>query len=357
VAALVSNPRGIVKSPAGSGKTIIGAAALDRFVRSYWFSMAPLFRRLGRPPAVMWLANTQEQLQQAREAVAGFPDIVSHCRLTTACYAGIPDCREAVLVILDECHHVASPEYRRCLDGCGGWRWGLSATPERADDLAADVYTLIGPIVSSLAEPLIQLRIRKWRRVSPEDIRSRTTWHFCQQIGIFENAKRNAKIVRLALEHAGDSTLILVGSIEHGKTLAERIGGAVVAYSKMGVKKRRDALEGFKAGSIRCMIATSLADEGLDVPRANVLILASGGRSSRLAEQRSGRVLRAWADKTHGTIHDFADGFHFYNAAQARARRAVYASLGYEIAEAVIDGGTPSLFNAQRATLPQVAPH
>ena len=371
VEALLANPRGILKSPAGSGKTLIGAAALAQWIDT--FQPGPLLARLGGP-RVVWIAPTVETCDQARNAMKNFPQIGQKCRLEVACYASIPDCRGAAMVILDEMHRVAAPEYRKCLDGFTGWRWGLSATPERSDDLAPDVYTLIGPVVCTIdrkeliasgnlaearvifhkpnlpmefqgqimreAEPLIHLRERIWCRVSAEDIRRRTIWAICQKIAVFENFKRNEKIIALAHEHAAASTIILVGTVEHGKALAARIPGAVVAHSKMGVKARRDTMAAFRAGELRCMIGTSLLDEGFDAPCTAVMIITSGGRSSRKAEQTTGRALRPFAGKEFGLIHDFWDHQFTFNLAQSKARRKVYASLGYEIFDDAIDGET-----------------
>mgnify|MGYP002145152819 CR=1 FL=1 len=169
----------------------------------------------------------------------------------------------------------------------------------------------------------------------PEDeIRKRTLWTLAQEIGIFENARRNARVVEIAREHAADSTLILVGSIDHGQLFTEQLPGAVMAHSKMGAKKRRETIEAFKAGDLRCLVATSLADEGLDVPCASVLILAAGGRSAAKAEQRTGRVLRPFDGKECGVIHDFHDHQHYFLEAQSKARGKLYTSLGYAIQNA-----------------------
>lgn len=353
--------RGICKAPAGSGKTIIAAAALERWVG----------RRIGRS-RVIWVANTTDQLDQARRAVALFPAIAQFAVVDFACYAGVPSLAGYGLVICDECHHVAAPGFAPKLGFYGGPRWGLSATPDRADDLKAVVYALLGDIVHEVprealvdARQLAQARVlvhapnrkgdmegdiraaalpayeerkRKWpwlfrTKQSADDQMGRCVWQSAQEVGIFQNAARNQRIVALACEHAADSTLILVGSIVHGLAIAAQVAGAEVCYAKLGAKKRRAMIAAFAAGELKTMVATSLADEGLDVPRANVLILAAAGRSVAKAEQRTGRVLRAFHDKEHGTIHDFADLQHYFLAAQARKRFAVYRSLGYTITE------------------------
>ena len=77
------------------------------------------------------------------------------------------------------------------------------------------------------------------------------------------------------------------------------------------------------------LFSSSLADEGLDVPRASVLVLAAGGRSAGKLEQRAGRVLRPFEGKSAGVVHDFLDRGCLFGHAQARARTKVYEKLGY----------------------------
>jgi superfamily II DNA or RNA helicase len=153
---------------------------------------------------------------------------------------------------------------------------------------------------------------------------------------IVENQARQYEIARLATRHIadGDSVLIIVYAIEQGRDLMARIPGARLVFSGMTVKadgRRSDLIQAFKDGVCRCLIATSLADEGLDCPRANVLILAAGGRSTAKSEQRTGRVLRTFAGKTHGVIYDFLDLDHPMASAQSWQRFKTYKKLGYAI--------------------------
>lgn len=362
VQSLISCSRGIVKAPAGSGKTIIGAAAIDAWLMS----------QSGRKK-IAWVANTIDQTFQARKAVDAFPEISERSVVDFFCYAGAASLAEYDLAILDECHHAAAPAFAPKLRHFDGPRWGLSATPERADDLKELVFDLIGPIIHEVprealvdagqlaqarvfihspnrkgemeaeirnaAMPMYEMRKRKWpfifrSKQAADEQMGRCIWQAAQETGIQTNQKRNARIVELAIRHAKDSTLVIVGSIEHGQALADQVSGAELCYAKLGKKKRQELLAAFSCGAVRTLFATSLADEGLDVPRANCLILAAGGRSAAKAEQRTGRVLRSFSDKTHGTIHDFADLQHYFLAAQARKRIAVYRSLGYQIENA-----------------------
>ncbi len=362
VQSLVSCIRGIVKAPAGSGKTIIGAAAIDAWLRS----------QSGRRK-IAWVANTIDQTFQARKAVKNFPEISNQSVVDFFCYAGAGSLADYDLVILDECHHAAAPSFASKLRYFDGPRWGLSATPERADDLKDVVFDLIGPIIHEVprevlvdagqlaqarvfihspnaksemeaeirdaAMPVLEARKRKWpflfrSKNAADEQMGRCIWQAAQETGITCNRKRNDRIVNLAIKHHEDSTLVIVGSIEHGQALVAQVPGAELCYAKLGKKKRQNLLSAFSSGDLKTLFATSLADEGLDVPRANCMILAAAGRSAAKAEQRTGRVLRSFSGKTHGTIHDFADLQHYFLAAQARKRIAVYRSLGYQIESA-----------------------
>jgi superfamily II DNA or RNA helicase len=364
VSAISSAHRGIIEAPPGSGKTIIAAAAIARWV------VAHRHPNVDHRFKVAWIANTVDQLAQAKEALAHFPVIQQCAEMKLACYASALSLAGFDLIVLDECHHVAAEEYRKMLSYATGTRWGFSATPTREDDLQRDVFALIGPVVhtvtrealvaagqiaqarvifhapnsaksmekavEALALPEIAARRRRFgflfsNPASAKEQESRVFWQFAQQVGIFENEPRNAKIVALAKEHASDSVLVIVGKIEHGMLLAEQIPGSIMLHSKVGRKVRAETIDGFRAGTIKCVIATSLADEGLDVPRANVLILASAGRSAIKAAQRTGRVLRTFAEKTHGTIHDFEDRQHYFLRAQSKKRAAIYKTLGYQV--------------------------
>jgi len=376
--AIVSCREGIIKAPAGSGKTIIGAKALARWA-------APRARLSRRRMRVACRANTIEQTEQWKKAFAHFPEIAEACDLTIGCYAAGASVQAADLAIFDECHHIAGLEFRKILDGFAGWRWGFSATPHREDDLAQDVYELLGPIVCEitreevqevggiveakvlihqpnrakemeqavrlLAQPMFEERARKMRAYlkgawDDKEQMSRCVWQCLQDIAIVENAARNKAIVDIASQHAEASLIILIGRVDHGTALAARIPGSVVVHSGMTRKgstsperpqgwTRKEALTAFSAGEIRTIFATSLADEGLDVPRANALIMAAAGRSAAKAEQRTGRVLRTFHDKTHGTIHDFMDIQHYFIAAQSKQRIATYRQLGYAVTFAI----------------------
>lgn len=344
VAFLQDKTRGFIVSPAGSGKTIIAAAAA-----------AQAFPFAAR---IVWLANTREQVQQAEEAAKKFAlEISAHC------VAAQPDCTDADLVIVDEAHHMPAATWAATIARASGAVWGFSATPwskdpERDKQLSQffqnfhivprdqvqaggsitegrvivhdlDVTGMFNDWIDrQTAEETIR-RCRRFPFVPAEEHERRARWQFTAQ-AIRENAARNDRIVELATR-SDASVLVLVSTVEHGEQLEARIPGSVLVHAKLGKKRRAEAIGSFRDGTLRCMIATSLADEGLDVPRASVLVLASGGRSPGKIEQRAGRVMRPHEGKTFGTVHDFNDRGAGLANSQWFARWKTYKSLGYSV--------------------------
>lgn len=293
--------------------------------------------------------------------------------------------------LVHNCHHAPAEGWAAQIASCGGTVWGFTATPPEEEDERLPAYTAIfggecfeisreevgsrlvqasvimlsatdyglKDVIDSEIETAMAYRRRYWhtaeiamcRRIladkSASDERKtaavvmmeklenqlwgQVAWQCCVKFGIVGNKLRTRAAVAKAVEHRRDSVIVLVNHVDHAEFVAGEIPGAVACYSKMGKKKRRDALEGFSGGRVPCIVATSLADEGLDVPRANVLVLVSAGRSNARTEQRTGRVLRSFAGKSSGIIYDFNDLWHPLAAKHSRVRANLYSKLGYSV--------------------------
>lgn len=345
--------RAFVVSPAGSGKTIMAAAAASR--------------KVGAFARVAWLANTREQCEQARAAClrVRWPDPVS---IDIRCVAGRPDVSGADLVIIDEAHHTPARTWWNAVAQAPATVWGFSATPwsgdwerdailkaffgednfvtiPRDEVQAGGSITAGRVIIHDLDEPgafdaaiaektaaEVVVRMKRHPYIPRDEQERRVRWQFTAE-AVRANPVRNSRIVEIANETTA-ATLVLVSTVEHGEQLAATITGATLVHAKLGKKKRTAAIDAFRDGSLRCMIATSLADEGLDVPRASVLVLAAGGRSAGKLEQRAGRVMRPHEGKKFGLVHDFADRGAGLAHNQFKARALTYKRLGYTITNA-----------------------
>jgi superfamily II DNA or RNA helicase len=359
---LLPRKRGFIVAPAGSGKTIIAAraaalvAALVATGRSVLHS---------GPVALVWIANTREQVEQAEKALSATP-CSAPVDITVCCAAALPDLSKADIVIVDEAHHMPAETWAATIERTplDAVLWGFSATPYGEDDerntlldgtfqefffiarhrVEESGHLIKGKVFMHDLDPPgcydaeikarttmeVRRRCVVFPRVAPFEHQRRAQWQITQET-VQQNSARNLSACHLArtLAAAGESVLILVHSIEHGEKLAAQLDGSACVHSKLPKKKRRESIESLRDGSRKILIATSLADEGLDVPRASRLILVAGGRSAGKLEQRAGRVLRPFEGKNGGEIHDFLDRGALFAHQQAKARMRVYEQLGY----------------------------
>ena len=356
---------GLLHAPAGSGKTVIGANAVAVAIR----------HKVAEN--IVWIGNTIEQCQQARDALREAGALAGgDVRLRVCCSAANPDLRSADLVVFDECHHIPAQTWVALITQVKPTAivWGLTATPDHENPFRnavvnaafphrftvdrerlvaaghivggrvqmhdVDVPGAFDAEIEAFTVQETRRRVRRFPLVSPGEHYRRAKWQVTQEF-IQENENRNSSIVSLAQSAAddGDSVLLLVHSIAHGSLLVARLSGASLVHSKVGARARGELVQGFRDGSLRILCSTSLADEGLDVPRASILVLAAGGRSGGRVEQRVGRILRPFEGKTGGTVHDFLDRASVFGYAQARARMKVYEKLGYH--PGIVSYGNP----------------
>ncbi|HTJ77685.1 MAG TPA: helicase-related protein [Rariglobus sp.] len=349
---LAPRKRALCVVPAGGGKTIIGASALAVAVQPW--------------DLIGWACNTREQVEQGGAALKAAGVTPAWVR----CIAGLTreDTASIDFLIVDEVHHLPAASWALVTDACQGIIWGLTATPKSGDpdrdwqfnrfwgdgntikvtreEVMAGGHLAPGRVIildldqqgefDATINAAAQIESLKMARRFPAldggELFRRAQWRVTLDL-LIENPARNAAVVETARSEMikGQSVLILVAEVEQGQRFCDKIEGAELAHSKMGAKKRRDAIARFRDGTLRCLVATSLADEGLDVPRASVLILATAGRSGAKLEQRTGRVMRPHEGKGVGLVYDFADQGASMARSQGLARRRVYKQLGYSI--------------------------
>ena len=165
-------------------------------------------------------------------------------------------------------------------------------------------------------------------RITDEELKRMCAWESLVDIGICQNKERNDYAIQYAMEHGDMQTLILIPRITLGEDYERRIPGSRLVHSKISKKLRKAAMDEFKSGQLKTMIATSLADEGLDLPNVDLLIMVSGGRSSQKTIQRASRALRKTETKNCATILDFSDKFHPIGSFHAKKRMTCYRQLG-----------------------------
>ena len=72
-------------------------------------------------------------------------------------------------------------------------------------------------------------------------------------------------------------------------------------------KARRETLEAVRNGKAHVLVASNIADEGLDLPRLDTLIVALPFRAKGRAIQRIGRIMRPSPGKDLPVVVDLLD--------------------------------------------------
>lgn len=243
---------------------------------------------------------------------------------TTKYAKAIDECvKGADMVIWDEVHRIAcdmAMGVAEKIENATYWV-GLSASPWRDDGADIMIEACIGSIEYRLsASDLIDMGylvppiIRRVRVPSsiPWEMDNRTYDQIYRQ-EIVENGYRNRLILKYVSDFMGLDipTLVLVTQIKHGNTLRRLIKDEFNPIDFLSGRDlsviRNETIQQMRDGSRLGLIASTIADEGLDIKRLAGLIMAGGGKSSTRALQRVGRVLRPFDGKTHALVIDFAD--------------------------------------------------
>jgi superfamily II DNA or RNA helicase len=89
----------------------------------------------------------------------------------------------------------------------------------------------------------------------------------------------------------------------------------------VGRTRDRDAaFARVRAGEAKVLIATQLADEGLDLPELVAVHLVAPCRAGNRVIQRIGRVMRASSGKARPVVYDYVDNMSLLQS-QWRSRR------------------------------------
>lgn len=216
-------------------------------------------------------------------------------------------------VIIDEFHHAAADTYLIAnedhLKNCY-YRIGLTATNFRNDgaDLALEAVLnnvlFEYPIKQAIADGYL---MRPEFKVIPTVLDQESNYQKAYRNQIVDNEHRNDRIRAIAEVHRKNSVLILVKQIEHGEALQKLLPGYEFVQGETKDHERERALEDFRKGKLKGLIGTTVIGEGVDLPIANVLIMAGGGKAKSQIMQNIGRVLRIKEGKPTPIVYDFTD--------------------------------------------------
>ena len=209
--------------------------------------------------------------------------------------------RDWGLIVYDEVHLLPAPVFQVTASLQARRRLGLTATLVREDGKEDDVFALIGP--KKYDVPWKEMEHQGWiAKAICTEVRvplpghMRTSYALADARTKFRMASENpAKIdeVKAILDaHPGEPALVIGMYLDQLAEIARPLGLPVLTGATP--QRTRDKLYAdFRAGRVRVLAVSKVANFAVDLPEASLAIQVSGTFGSRQEEaQRLGRVLR-----------------------------------------------------------------
>ncbi len=332
---------GTAQGPTGMGKSITALALIVALCQRAIVIVHT------RDLAEQWRGVIQRELGIEPAMLVGgtVPPEVGSAPITVAMIQSLTPERLALIaplfgqVSVDEAHHAAADTWVAALSALPArYRHGFSATAERPDGLHVLTGWHIGPQRArvTIAEVTAAQFIE-----APKYVQIATDWTTTLDVSerysdaitaMSTDPARNALIAdTIAGDHKaspGLVSLVLCARVAHVDVLAGMLSArgmrAVGITGAASASTRTAALEATRKGDVDVLVATSLADEGLDVPALQNLYLAGNSRAEGKLLQRVGRVLRPHPGKGAPLVVDFVDARVGVLAHQGRVRRDIF---------------------------------
>lgn len=321
VAAMAAVTQGTVIVPCGGGKTRIGIGALTRLrtptlILVHTLDLAEQWRAQLRELVAIdagFVGDGEERIAPVTIALIQTLTRWSSERLDEL-LAGFG------LLLVDEAHHCPSATFRVVVDRCPArYRFGLTATPEREDGLSALLDVFLGrPIATVTHDELVAAGVLTLPAIRVVETDFASSYESAADYArlldalVHDDARNELVASSVAAEaNAGHLCLVLSGRIDHCETLAAMLRarglGAELLTGNVKKERRTELLDAARAGKVPVLVATTLADEGLDLPALSRVFLAYPGRARGRTLQRLGRLMRTHPGKTDAVLFDFVD--------------------------------------------------
>ncbi len=205
------------------------------------------------------------------------------------------------LIVYDEVHLLPAPVFRVTAELQAVRRLGLTATLIREDGCEGDVFSLVGPKrydvpwkdlegqgwIASASCVEIRVDIGGEREIEYAVANQREKYRIAS-----ENPAKLPVVESLIARHADDHILVIGQYIKQLEEIAALTGAPIITGKTPNAERDR-LYKAFRAGDIRVIVVSKVANFAIDLPDASVAIQVSGTFGSRQEEaQRLGRILR-----------------------------------------------------------------
>ena len=347
---------GIIVMPCGSGKT---QTALE------------LVSKIGGK--CLWLTHTKDLLNQSLNrakacynvpqsylgtivggkvdiGVITFATVQTMCRLNLKQYKDVFD-----IVIVDECHKcVGSPtnvmQFYKVLTSLNcRYKYGLTATPKRADGLEKSMFALLGEKIIEISKEdvakttcPIEVDFVETGYMPNLDLvlsGDGTINYSCLIDDLTHDENRFDFVMNFINSIPENNPMLVLGNrVEYLEKLNNKFKGKSICLSGMSNNKknrleRKESLKKLNNNELDCIFATyQLAKEGLDVPNLRYVVFATPEKDETTVTQSAGRVGREFKGKEKGVVIDFVDSFGMHRGWKKK-RISIYKKLGFSLVD------------------------
>jgi|TARA_A100000172_G_scaffold80890_1_gene71782 superfamily II DNA or RNA helicase len=342
----LKHKRGIVKSPTGSGKTLI---------------MAGLIKALeGRKMVILF--NAKQLLTQTYDFLTKTcgMDNIGLCFGEGYIYGDIMLCtvqsiekvldthlEEAEVLMVDECHEFGNGKTTLAALNSfpkAVYRLGFTATPPRDNIPRYNLEGALGSVIEAvntaelveegkLTKPYIQLINRAYSASgADEDMGYLDVYDEY----IVYNEERNNQIKEIVNDIKSKNKtariLVLTKSLDHGRALEDLLGGNCEFLQGCdSVGERYEAISRFRGcREPSILIGTKILQTGVNIEEITHFINARGMKSEIATLQALGRALRTHESKDKVYVYDFLDK-EKYLREHSLSRKRHYEREGHEV--------------------------
>ena len=336
---------GTVVLPCAAGKTIVGAAALAES------STTALILCTSTVSARQWrdelLARTTlgeheigeytSRSRQVRPVTIATYQMLATRRGGLWPHLELLDGQDWGLIVYDEVHLLPAPVFRRTADIQARRRLGLTATLVREDGREGEVFSLIGP--KRYEASWKDMEAQGW--IAPahcvevrvdlpaSDRLAYATAEDADRYRLASSSPVKLEVVRrLLARHHQEQALVIGQFVDQLEELGELLGAPVLS-GRTPARRREQLYADFRAGRLRTLVVSKVANFSVDLPSATVAVQVSGSFGSRQEEaQRLGRLLRPSPDGRQASFYTVV-ARDTVDASFAAKRQRFLAEQGY----------------------------
>ena len=314
VDAMVSATNGVLCAITGSGKTVIACNMISRIKQSTLILVDTIelanqftarLKTFTSIKKVGLIGQGKKDIQPITVAILQTLNRWSEAELRSLKFG---------MVIADEVHIIGASTYTYVINNINAkYKFGLSATPERADGLTKVIFWLTGDLAYTVLDVEVADKIIK---PTYQHIETNYFYPLFDSIEYGEmitdmgtNVERNKLIVDTVNQYPTQQCVLLCHRQDHVELLASMIPGSAVLLSKTKKKDRLAIINALEKGSCRIVVTTwQLFHKGIDLAELEILFICAPTRSKVWLKQSAGRLMRVSKKiNKHPLIVDFAD--------------------------------------------------